>query len=212
MRPPRPTADAAPRRRARALQAHALAQRTVAMLVASTTLVLGSCTDATPTQDPGTHPAPASTAPAALPSEKEVAGTPAPPPNAEDASLAVVKDYFARYSRGLAAHDGTLLREISTSACTSCESAADAIESLRNEGARTEGGQVTVRDASLRGTSGTGRFVWQVEYVQDASSVIGADGATVREAASTTGTMFVEALRVDGAWFVNGISDKVVEK
>ncbi|MBD9699271.1 hypothetical protein IGS67_07175 [Flavimobilis sp. GY10621] len=183
------------------------------MLVASATLILGSCTDVTPTRDSDTHPALPTTVPSALPSTTDAAHTPTPaPPNPEAASLAVVKDYFVRYSRGLAAHDGTLLREISTSACTSCESAADAIESLRSEGARTEGGQVTVRDASLRGTSGTDRFVWRVEYIQDASSVIGADGATVREAASTTGTMFVEALRVDGAWFVNGISDKVVEK
>lgn len=212
MRPLRSAAGAAPRPRAHAAQAHTLTHRAIAMLVASATLILGSCTDATPTRDPGAHPAPATTVPSASPSETETASTPAPPPDAEDASLAVVKDYFARYSRGLATHDGTLLREISTSACTSCESAADAIESLRSEGTRTEGGQVTVRDASLRGASGTDRFVWQVEYVQDTSSVIGADGATVREAASTTGTMFVEALRVDGAWFVNGISDKVVEK
>lgn len=213
MRPPRPTADAAPRGRARALQAHALARRTVAMLVASTTLVLGSCTDATPTRDPGAHPAPATTVPSASPSETETSRTPAlSPSNAEDASLAVVKDYFALYSAGMSDGSGAALRAVSTPTCESCKTAADAIDKLRDEGTQAQGGTVTITKSLLREQTSGDRVVWKVWYHQAASTLVASDGTSTTGGAGSDGVLFLEVVQAEGNWLVNGISTKVSEK
>jgi len=95
--------------------------------------------------------------------------------------------------------DTKLLRQVAS--CAGCDALADGIDTLRREGGRTTGGEITVRKATVASFAAGRAALVDVTYSRAARTVVTASGAQ-QAVAPERNTQLLITLRRSNSWLV----------
>lgn len=208
MRPPRPTADAAPRHRGSLSRPGAAARHTATALVACAALTLAACTEeqrsAVPTGGVSPAAPTAQASPSTSPAE-DATGSPTPLDD-DDASWATVEKFFAAYTLGLQTGDSSPLVSLTGSSRASCANLIEDIDLLKARGLSGSGGAFDLSEHVEAPSAHDDRMVWEVRYRQAPVTYTSRESLSPTTAPGEEASVLVEVTKSRGAWLVSGIA------